>query len=46
MAYKCPICLNGTSELRWNNIHNLTELHCRRCDLGTIVLSDDAREVH
>ena len=46
MAYKCPICLNGTSELRWNNIHNATELHCRRCERGTIVLSDDAREVH
>jgi len=46
MSYKCPICLNGTSVLRWNVIHNASEFHCRRCDQGTIVLSDDAKEVH
>ena len=44
--FLCPICIKGACELRWNRLHKGTELHCRRCERGTIVLSDDAKEVH
>ena len=44
--FLCPICIKGACELRLNRLHKGTELHCRRCERGTIVLSDDAKEVH
>jgi len=44
--FLCPICNRGNGELRWNNITNSSEIHCRQCDIGTIVLSDDYLEIH
>ena len=44
--FLCPKCFNGSCELRWNNIYQATELHCRRCGQGTIVLSEESREIH
>ena len=44
--FLCPKCFSGSCELRWNTLYQATELHCRRCDQGTIVLSDESREIH
>jgi hypothetical protein len=44
--FLCPICNRGTGEHRWNTYTNLSEIHCRQCDTGTTVLSDDYLEIH
>jgi len=44
--FLCPRCNRGTGELRWNKFSNGFEVHCRQCDNGTIVLSDDYLEIH
>jgi hypothetical protein len=44
--FLCPICNRGAGELRWNIFTKSSEVHCRQCDYGTTVLSDDYLEIH
>jgi len=44
--FLCPKCNKGSCELRWNTIYQATEVHCRRCGQGTLVLSEEFKEIH